>query len=210
VNATVLIPAYNEAATVGAVVGVAAQAGYPVIVADDGSSDATARVAGQAGAQVVRLPENRGKGGAIAAGLAEVETPYVILLDGDLVGLRPEHLRALLEPVASGQLEMAIGVFKSGGLMTDFGNRATPYLSGQRACRTEFLRGVPGLGEQRWPEPAITDHLKATGARWEYVSLSQLSQVMKEKKRGFWRGLGYRLGMYWHILRYRWGSRRAS
>lgn len=209
-NATVLIPAYNEAATVGTVVGVAAQAGYPVIVADDGSSDATARVAGQAGAQVVRLPENRGKGGAIAAGLAEVDTPYVILLDGDLVGLRPEHLRALLEPVASGQLEMAIGVFKSGGLMTDFGNRATPHLSGQRACRTEFLRSVPGLEEQRWPEPAITDHLKATGARWEYVSLSQLSQVMKEKKRGFWRGLGYRLGMYWHILRYRWGSRRAS
>lgn len=209
-NATVLIPAYNEESTVGGVVKAALEAGFPVVVADDGSGDLTASRAEAAGARAVRLPMNRGKGGAIAAGLAGVETPYVLLLDADLVGLRPEHLGVLLEPVLAGRLDMTIGVFKSGGLMTDFGNRATPFLSGQRACKTEFLRGVPGLANERWPEPAITEHLKASGARWEYVNLPGVSQVMKEKKRGFWRGLAYRLNMYWHLLRYRRGSRRAS
>ncbi|MER3554677.1 MAG: glycosyl transferase family 2 [Meiothermus sp.] len=209
-NATVLIPAYDEASTLPGVVEVARDAGFAVVVADDGSSDATAEVAEEAGAKVVRLRENQGKGGAIAAGLAEVQTPYLILLDADLVGLQPEHLKLLLEPVVSGRLDMAIGVFKSGGLMTDFGNRATPFLSGQRACKTEFLRGVPHLAQERWPEPAITEHLKTTKARWEYINLPNVSQVMKEKKRGFWRGLAYRLNMYWHLLCYRRGSRRAS
>jgi len=209
-NTTVLIPAYNEASTIAGVVEVAASAGFKVVVADDGSSDPTAQVAQEAGARVVRLGENRGKGAAIAAGLRLVETPYLILLDADLVGLRPAHLKMLLEPVVTGRLDMAIGVFRSGGLMTDFGNRATPYLSGQRACKTQFLRGVPNLAQERWPEPAITDHLRLSGARWEYINLPSVSQVMKEQKRGFWRGLGYRLHMYWDILRYRWGSRRAS
>ena len=58
-EATVLIPAFNEEATVGRVVRVAREAGFPVVVADDGSKDETARRALEAGAEVVRLKENR-------------------------------------------------------------------------------------------------------------------------------------------------------
>jgi hypothetical protein len=105
---------------------------------------------------------------------------------------------------------MAIGVFRSGGLMTDFGNRATPYLSGQRACRTEWLRGVPHLALEHWPEPLITDHLRKTHIRWAYIPLPGASQVMKEKKRGFWKGFRYRLGMYRDILRYWLRGRRKA
>ncbi|MER3480812.1 MAG: glycosyl transferase family 2 [Meiothermus sp.] len=209
-QATVLIPAYNEETTVAEVIRVARQAGFPVVVADDGSKDRTPEVAAEAGAEVVRLETNRGKGAALAAGLNAVKTPFVLLLDADLVGLKPEHLHRLLEPVTSGKLDMAIGVFSSGGLLTDFGNRATPYLSGQRACRTEWLQGVPHLALERWPEPPITDHLRKTAARWAYIPLPGASQVMKEQKRGLWRGLRYRLKMYGDILRYWMGRRRRA
>ncbi|MDX2006916.1 MAG: glycosyltransferase family 2 protein [Meiothermus sp.] len=202
-DTTVLIPAYNEAANLEAVVAAAVKAGFPVVVADDGSTDDTALVAQRAGAKVIRLPENRGKGGAIAYGLQHVQTPYLLLLDADLVGIQTRHLLDMLEPVRQGRLEMAIGVFRSGGFMTDFGNRATPFLSGQRACQTEWLRSVPNLTDHRWPEPPITDHLERTKARWAYVELRGASQIMKEQKRGFLKGLAYRLKMYYELIMYR-------
>lgn len=205
-DTTVLIPAHNEQGTIAKVVKVAVDAGFPVLVVDDGSRDRTAQVAEQAGARVVRLPENRGKGGALAYGLAYIQTPYTLMLDADLVGLGSKHLFDLIEPIRRGDFDMTIGVFKSGGLMTDFGNRATPHLSGQRACKTDWLKSVPNLG-LRWPEPPITDHLKNTGARWKYVPLLGAGQVMKEKKRGFWTGFGLRLKMYGDILRYRMRDR---
>ena len=208
-DTTVLIPAYNESANIAAVVTAAKAAGFPVLVADDGSKDNTAEVAQQAGATVVRLPENRGKGGAIVYGLQSVQTPFLLLLDADLVGIGAKHLHDMLEPVRQGQLDMAIGVFKSGGFMTDFGNRATPFLSGQRACRTDWLKAVPDL-ENRWPEPPITDHLERTKARWAYVELRGASQIMKEKKRGFWKGLAYRLKMYYELISYRFKTKKAD
>lgn len=197
-----LIPAYNEESTVGAVIQVALQAGFAVVVADDGSKDRTSEAAQKAGAKVVRLPKNQGKGFALALGLHQIHTPFLLMLDADLVGIQPQHLLDMLEPVRQGQLDMAIGVFKSGGFMTDFGNRATPHLSGQRACRTDWLKSVPNLA-QRWPEPPITDHLTATKARWAYISLEGASQVLKEQKRGLLKGIAYRIKMYYELLAYR-------
>lgn len=203
VEATVLIPAHNEEATIARVVAVAREAGFPVVVADDGSKDRTAEEAGRAGAEVVRLPQNRGKGGALAEGLKRVKTPLVLLLDADLVGLRPEHLFALLGPVAQGEAEMAVGVFRGGRLSTDLAMRLTPFLSGQRALRTEALRGVPGLEAARYDlELLLTRHAKEAGWRVRYLPLRGVSQVMKEEKRGLLAGLGHRLRMYGEILRY--------
>jgi glycosyltransferase involved in cell wall biosynthesis len=209
-DTTVLIPAYNEEAHIQSVVATARDAGFPVLVVDDGSTDQTAQAAEAAGAMVLRLPQNRGKSSALAYGLAQIQTPYVLTLDADLINLKPCHLLRLLEPVRSGKLDMAIGVFKSGGLMTDFGNRATPFLSGQRACKTDWLRSVPNLTQEPWPEPAITDHLKRSKARWAYIELTGAGQIMKEQKRGFWKGLGLRLKMYAAILRYRFSGRSKA
>lgn len=209
-DTTVLIPAYNEETHIAAVIKVALEAGLPILVVDDGSTDRTAERAEQAGARVLRLPENQGKSRALAYGLAQIQTPYLLLLDADLVGLKAHHLLEMLEPVRAGKLDMAIGIFKSGGLMTDFGNRATPFLSGQRACRTDWLKGVPNLTHERWPEPAITDHLRRSKAGWAYIELRGAGQVMKEQKRGFWRGLGLRLKMYASILRYRFSGKTRA
>ncbi|TBH20104.1 glycosyltransferase family 2 protein [Thermus thermamylovorans] len=202
-TATVLIPAFNEEAHVAQVVRVAKAAGFPVVVADDGSQDRTAAEAERAGAEVVRLPENRGKGGAIAEGLRRVATPYVLLLDADLLGLHPEHLEALLAPVREGRAEMTVGVFQGGRLSTDLAMRLTPFLSGQRALGTEALRRVPGLEGARYDlELLLTRHAQRQGWRVRYLPLPGVSQVMKEEKRGLLPGLRHRLRMYWEIARY--------
>ena len=200
---TVLIPAFNEEATIAAVVEAAREAGFPVVVADDGSSDRTAEIAAAAGASVVRLEQNQGKGGAYAAGLKLVATPYLILLDADLVGLRPEHLQALLEPVISGEAEMSVGVFRGGRFLSDIGNRVTPQLSGQRAMKTELLRALPDLQKSRYDvELKLTRWAKENGWRVKYIPLHGLGQRLKEEKRGLLAGFLHRIKMYFQILRY--------
>src|SRR5205814_808955 len=65
---SVVLPAFNEARTIGAVVrGCRAALPPPseILVVDDGSADATAERAEEAGARVIRLGQNRGKGGAL-------------------------------------------------------------------------------------------------------------------------------------------------
>jgi hypothetical protein len=84
----ILVPALNEEAAVGEVVRAARHAmpSAPVLVVDDHSRDATARVAADAGARVVRLPAHRGLGGCLRVGYQhalEMGYEYVIRLDGD-------------------------------------------------------------------------------------------------------------------------------
>src|SRR5579875_843850 len=116
VRVAAILPAYNEEATIADVV--AALKACPlvseVVVVSDGSTDRTAEVARRAGAQVVELPVNHGKGGAMRAGLAHTEAEVLLFLDADLVGLTPQHVADLLQPVLSGRSEMAVGVFEGG------------------------------------------------------------------------------------------------
>ena len=205
-----VIPAFNEAETVPQVIKVALVLTSDVVVASDGSTDATAQAARNAGARVIELPENAGKGPALAAALRATQAEYVVMLDADLVGLTRLHLDILLRPVLSGRLDMSIGIFDGGGLMTDLGNKLTPHLSGQRACRRRWLLAVPHLGEERWPEPAITAALKEQGARWDYVELPGLAQVMKEKKRGFWKGASHRTRMYIDLFGFKRRKKKAE
>ena len=82
----ILIPAYQCEATIGEVVSGAAVHGLPVIVVDDGSTDRTAEIAAEQGAEVVRHGRNRGKGEALKTGFGHAEAKgfdAVITLDGD-------------------------------------------------------------------------------------------------------------------------------
>jgi glycosyltransferase involved in cell wall biosynthesis len=84
----VLVPALNEEAAIGDVVREVKSVvpGVPVLVIDDHSSDSTARVAEEAGAEVVRLPRHLGLGGCLRTGYQiayELGCDYVIRVDGD-------------------------------------------------------------------------------------------------------------------------------
>ncbi len=80
-----LIPGYNEAPRIGAVVA-AAREHLPVIVVDDGSSDGTADQARQAGATVIEQRPNQGKGAALRAGFRRAlddGVDAILTLDAD-------------------------------------------------------------------------------------------------------------------------------
>jgi glycosyltransferase involved in cell wall biosynthesis len=83
-----VVPAYNEADTVADVVASlhSAAPDFDVVVVDDGSTDATAERATQAGAQVLRMPFNVGIGGAVQTGFAyalQRDYDYMVQVDGD-------------------------------------------------------------------------------------------------------------------------------
>lgn len=82
----VVIPAFNEAAAIEAVVRDVRAAGHAVVVVDDGSRDRTGAVALRAGATVLRHPVNRGQGAAIQTGLryaVEQGAAFVATFDAD-------------------------------------------------------------------------------------------------------------------------------
>lgn len=199
----ILIPAFDEQDTIATVVKTAlASALGPVIVIDDGSRDATASVATAAGADVVRLDVNRGKGGALAAGASHATEEFVVLLDADLVGLNADHVSALAEPVLAGIADMTRGVFKGGRWSTTLAQLITPQLNGQRCLRRTALLSVPGLAQSRYGvEVAITRQGIDAGWKLVEVPLWGVTQVMKEEKRGLLKGLRVRAGMYAQIAR---------
>lgn len=104
-----IIPAYNEASRVGAVVRAALQYVDCVMVVDDGSGDATAPAAAAAGALVVRHPENMGAGGATMTGIEAARmlgADAVVTIDADEQH-DPQDIPALLQPVLEGRADIA-------------------------------------------------------------------------------------------------------
>jgi Glycosyl transferase family 2 len=171
-----LVPARDEAERVGATVralrdlpGVA-----EVLVVSDGSTDATAARALEAGAHCLDLPRNIGKGGALNAGLAALmgrvaerlspEPAALLLADADLAETAG-RLDRLLDPVLGGEADLAIAdlpaqqgaggfgvamALARRGMARATGRRMAEPLSGQRAVRWEALPALlpfaPGFG----------------------------------------------------------------
>lgn len=118
----VVVPAFNEAATVGRVVDSIRSAGYACIVVDDGSTDATARLAGTAGANVLRHPTNLGVGAALRTGFGFAASHgYEAVVQCDADGQHPpQSIQALVDAWRSGKGDLVIGSrFAVGGSYTE-------------------------------------------------------------------------------------------
>lgn len=84
-STSVVVPAYNEAASIGAVVGGLKQAAtwHEILVIDDGSDDDTGRLAQGLGARVIRHPYNKGNGAAVKSGIRAATGEFVLIIDAD-------------------------------------------------------------------------------------------------------------------------------
>ncbi len=195
-----IIPAFDEERTIGEVVCAVRHCSLvdEVIVVSDGSRDATVDTARRQGARVVALPENQGKGGAIAAGLAVTGAELILLLDGDLVGLTAEHVNDLLLPVLMGTADVSIGQITHDFIQTLF-----PILSGQRALRRCVLEGVAELENTGFGiEAALNRYLKTAGLHTRTVPLGALRHVPKQEKHGLLRGYADKMKATWEIAKW--------
>jgi glycosyltransferase involved in cell wall biosynthesis len=201
-----IIPAYNEEQTIGNVLSVLVNNRNieEIIVVSDGSVDETVRAASKyERVMVVDLLENRGKGGAVKAGLDQTDADIILVLDADLIGLTGAHIKSLLEPVTGGDALMSVGIFEKGRVATDFAQKVAPFLSGQRAVRRDLLENISDLDLTRFGiEIALHGYVEENEITTEIVQLQDLSHVMKEEKLGLWKGMSARAKMYWEIIRY--------
>ena len=206
-SVSVLIPAYNEEPRIAAVVQAVLSAGYTdVLVIDDGSRDDTAHRAREAGARVLQLRPNRGKGGAMLAGLRDTRGEVVLFLDGDMVGFGPASLRALSGPVERGEVDQVIGVSEEATEVTaaepDGTWEGKIILSGQRAVRRPFLEQLPehawaGYGIEVW----INDVVDRFGGKTSIFRLPGVVATYKWEKEGGAKGLAKMADMGAEVLK---------
>ncbi len=189
-----IVPAFDEEKTVARVVRVlkAARGVDEVIVVSDGSSDRTAEEAAAAGARVIRLRENVGKGGAVKMGAAATGAETLFLCDADFVGLEAAHVERILAPVVEGRLRMCTGLRDRGPLLTRI-IAHLPLLSGERALKREVLEGVPRRFLQGFRlEIALNWYCRTNGLPYGSVPTLGVGQIRKMAKVGVLRGLlGY-------------------
>ncbi len=106
---SVIIPAINEESSIGLVLNALPKESlHEIIVVDNGSTDATARVARESGARVVE-EKRKGYGSACLKGISELNSPdVVVFLDGDFSDF-PEEITQLVEPIAAGEKDFVLG-----------------------------------------------------------------------------------------------------
>jgi len=188
IRVSCVIPAYNEAATIAGVIRAARACRLvdEVVVVSDGSSDDTASRAARAGAHhVITLTQNGGKGRAVLEALRAARGEIILLLDGDLVGLRPAHLVELLGPVLQGRAEMAVAVFSDDRL-----HRLMRPLSGQRAIRRSLLCQADRIERTGFGlEMALDRVVRERGASTQRVTWQGVNHRSKREKYGTVAGL---------------------
>jgi glycosyltransferase involved in cell wall biosynthesis len=184
VRAAAVIPAYNEAETVGEVVGAARRARHisEVVAVDNASTDDTAAVAAQAGARVVSCFDS-GKGQAMAAGVAATGAEVIVFLDADLVGLQPEHVDRLAVTVLEGRAAMACGLFDRGPVLNPVFLHGLPVLTGQRALSRWLFERLDHTHRRGYKvEAALNTLCSELGVRVESFVCDGLWHRVKERK----------------------------
>lgn len=172
----VLIPCYNESRTIGRVIAAfrAALPGAEIVVCDNNSSDATARLARDHGARVLR-ERQQGKGHAVRRLFCDVEADIYIMVDGDATydaGSAPRLVRRLcddgLAMVTGARVSHAKAAYRHGHqfgnwLLTalvrwSFGDRFRDMLSGYRVMSRRFVKSFPALSDGFEIETELSVH----------------------------------------------------
>ena len=208
----VVIPVFNEAATIATVVNtVAAQPLVrEIIVVDDASVDGTWNALELVGrseprAKLFRHTVNQGKGAALRTGFAQVTAPLVIVQDADLE-YDPTDYGALCKPILAGKADVVFGSRFSGAgahrvlyfwhsvgnkLLTTFSNMAadinlTDMESGYKAFRREVIQRI-AIEENRFGfEPEIVAKVSKMNLRLYEVPISYYGRTYAEGKKIGW------------------------
>jgi glycosyltransferase involved in cell wall biosynthesis len=209
---SILMPVYNEAATVERAVTAVLDADLPVtteiVLVDDGSTDGTRRIIEQADwpAERVRVhwhAQNRGKGAAVRTALADAQGEFASIFDADLE-YEPEDLRTLLPPLLDGTANAVFGVrafdgFTSHSYLYVLGNRSVTLAANvlfniyvkdlmtmHKAMRTDVFRSLP-LREHGFAiEAEITARLVQRGERIFEVPVRYKARATEEGKKLTW------------------------
>jgi len=207
---SVLIPAYNEAATIVSVVEAVRAVSIPgvvfeVVVVDDGSTDGTDRICREELADridVYRRQPNQGKGAALRAAIAAATGEIALVQDADLE-YSPSEYPKLLEPILTGVADVVLGSRFAGSeahrvlyFWHMVGNRILTLLSnvmtdlnltdmecGHKAFRTELLRRVHLTEDGFGFEPEVVAKLARLRCRFYEVGVSYHGRTYAEGKK---------------------------
>jgi glycosyltransferase involved in cell wall biosynthesis len=228
---SVVMPCYNEAATVGKVIERALASPYTaeVVVVDDGSTDGTLSVVqaiDDPRLRVLAQSVNQGKGAALRRGFAVAAARYVVVQDADLE-YNPIDYGLLLEPLFSGEADVVYGsrflttrphrvlyFWHSVGnkVLTAASNMATnlnltDMETGYKIFRREVIQGIHLEQDRFGIEPEITAKVARGGWRVYEVGISYAGRTYAEGKKIGWKD-GFRA--LYCIARYSPLARRHS
>jgi dolichol-phosphate hexosyltransferase len=208
VEVTVLMPVFNERATVERAIAGVLDAGISdsleLLIVDDGSTDGTRELLREldlpAHARVVEHERNRGKGAAIRTGLQEAAGIWTTIMDADLE-YDPADIPLLLEPLREARAEAVYGTraFRSHSAFSFWyvvGNRSvtlaanilynswiSDMMTGHKAMATELFRRLP-LRERGFAiEAEITAQLLRHGIRIYEVPIDYVARGREEGKK---------------------------
>jgi len=220
---TVVMPVYNELATVEEVIRrvLALPLRVQLVVVDDCSTDGTgdllARLRDELGFTLVRQPKNQGKGAALRTGFTQVSGDLVVIQDADLE-YSPEELPALIELICEGRADVVYGSRFLGRhrvfLFTHYlGNRLLTTLTNvlyntmltdmetcYKVMRAEVLRSMTLQSNGFGIEPELTAKIFKRHLRVYEVPISYDGRGYDEGKK-----IGWRDGVVavWVLLKYR-------
>lgn len=209
---SILMPVYNERATLARAVKDVLDVAYPcdveLVIVDDGSTDGTRELygdlAGDAQVQVQLQPVNRGKGAAIRAAAELASGDYVIICDADLE-YAPREIPALLEPIIRGDAVVVYGtrtfgshnaysytyVLGNRGVTTVANVLFNSYISDLETCfklmPTELYRSLDIRSAGFGMEAEITGKLLRRGVRPYEVPISYTARSREAGKKLTWR-----------------------